>query len=101
MSPCDFWEMDIAEINKFIEVKQNRETQELKLRAYFDHTLAKLVAYSFNSPKEMPSLAMAYSSIFEQEAEEEEWRVFKARFERYAAHKNQVMREGEKNGSDS
>ena len=94
--------MDIAEINKFIEVKQNREIQELKLKAYFDHTLAKLIGYSFNAPNKMPSLCEAYTPIFGQEAKEEEkWRVFKARFERYAAHKNQAMREGVNNGSDS
>lgn len=86
--------MDIAEINHYIEIKGDDKRQELKLRAYFDHTLAVLVGYSLNDPNHMPSLYKAYPTLYKSEAEQEEWRSVKARFERYALQKNSVMNKG-------
>lgn len=72
----DFWNMTLAEVERAIESKKRVILANQKSQAMFDYTLALLIGRSvsriFNSKNEMPTIAVAYPSLFESEENEEE-----------------------------
>lgn len=72
ISEFDFWEMTFAEVERAIASARRREQR----RASFDYVLADLIGRSVarvhNSANTMPTLAEAYPSLFDRQAEAEE-----------------------------
>lgn len=92
--------MTFAEINRAIESAKRKEQRQ----ASFDYILADLIgrsiARSYNSANKMPTLAEAYPSLFDKEAEQEEIQKQKdelsaIRFKQFAQSYNKNFKGGE------
>lgn len=90
--------MTFAEISRAIESAKRREQR----KASFDYVLADLIGRSVarvhNSANKMPSLAEAYPSLFDRQAEEEEIQKRKdelsaLRFRQFAQSYNKKLQE--------
>lgn len=98
LSENEFWEMTFAEIERAIASKRRQEQR----RASFDYILADLIGRSVarvhNSSNTMPTLAEAYPTLFDKQAEEEEIQAQKdklsvLRFKQFAQSYNKKHRE--------
>jgi hypothetical protein len=97
LSENEFWEMTFAEIERALASKKRQEQR----RASFDYILADLIGRSVarvhNSSNTMPTLAEAYPSLFDKQAEEEEIQAQKdklsvLRFKQFAQSYNKKRR---------
>ena len=72
LSEFDYWDMTIAEIQRWIE----GATWRLKNRATFDYRLADLIGVStarmLSNEVELPLIEKVYPELFESEGNEEE-----------------------------
>lgn len=98
LSEKDFWEMTFAEVERAIASKRRQEQR----RASFDYILADLIGRSVarvhNSSNTMPTLAEAYPTLFDKQAEEEEIQAQKdklsvLRFKQFAQSYNKKHQE--------
>lgn len=97
LSENEFWEMTFAEIERALASKRRQEQR----RASFDYILADLIGRSVarvhNSSNTMPTLAEAYPTLFDRQAEEEEIQAQKdklsvLRFKQFAQSYNKKRR---------
>ena len=75
MAETDFWEMTLAELERFFKSYHRQEKARLKEKAVMDYLLADLIGYSVarthSSANKMPELHKHYSFIFEDSEREE------------------------------
>lgn len=65
MSEFEFWDMTIAEINRWLQARFKEKKREERERAAFDYVLASLVVRGF-SKSGMPGIHEAYPTIFNE-----------------------------------
>lgn len=75
MSEASFWDMSIAELDRYFESRVRVEKREAQNKAYFDYILADLVGRSvarvYSKQAELPELYEIYPTLFDsQEAEQ-------------------------------
>ena len=70
----EFWDMTIAEIHRAVDSKIRVRKQDLQEKAYFDYTLANLIAKGVSKvlgdKSEYPAIEQVYTTIFEDVIEE-------------------------------
>lgn len=71
---CEFWEMTIAELNRFIDSWKRKSKIQAQETAVHNYILAGLVtkgiASYFDSNIEFPKIEEVYSNLFNEQAEE-------------------------------
>lgn len=72
----DFWNMTLAEFDRFVSSKRRIQEREAKERASFDYILGDLIGRSlarvYNSSNTYPEIYEAYPAFFEKEKIEEQ-----------------------------
>ena len=72
----DFWEMTLAELDRFIESKKRVELVRAQERACYDYILADLIGKSigrlYSSSTKLPEIAEAYPSLFDSKEVEDQ-----------------------------
>lgn len=101
---CDFWDMTLAEITRFIESKQRIQKKEAQEKASYDYILADLIGRSISrihsSQNKLPSIQEAYPTLFDSAEIEEKVQVKRdeasvARLKQFAQIHNKKYREVE------
>lgn len=74
LTEYDFWNMTLAEFDRFVESKRRLKEQELQEKAYFDWTLGDLIGRSFarvySAKATYPAIYEAYPAIYKKEVVE-------------------------------
>lgn len=105
ITEVDFWDMTIAEINRYIESKIRVKKAKDQEKAYFDYTLADLIGRSvariYSSSNRLPDIAEAYPKLFDSEEmkrkkQEQIDNLSAARFKQFAQTYNNKREEGKK-----
>lgn len=78
--------MSISDVSLVLGSKQARQKELAQLLAWIVYNGAALCGVAINEPKKFPRLEDAFPSLFEHKAQQD-WRVMKARMERYAEMK--------------
>ena len=72
----EFWNMTLAEFDRYISSKRRVQEREAKERASFDYILGDLIGRSiarvYNSSNTYPEIYDAYPAFFEKESIEEQ-----------------------------
>lgn len=67
----DFWEMSLAELNRFFKSRKRLEETKQKTRASFDYILADLIGRSnarlYSSSAKYPQITDIYPTLFDVE----------------------------------
>lgn len=96
ISPDEFWEMSISEVEQVINARLKRQQEQMKLQATMLWKLGNLIAFAAHDPKHYPPLHEAFPGLFQPPQERQtDWRVIKARVASYTALKNARMKGGE------
>ena len=101
-----FWDMTIAEIKRMVESRQRVQKVEAQEKAYFDYTLAILmakgVARAMGDKNSYPTMEEAYPHLFaeiaaKQQAEVEEQKIILSalRFKQFAQSYNKSFKNKE------
>lgn len=102
LSESDFWNMTIAELNRFVESQKRTQKREAQEKATFDYILADLIGRSIarihSSAATYPRLSDTYPSLFESEEVEEKLQEKKdelsaLRFKQFANSFNKKFKE--------
>lgn len=71
LSEADFWQMTLAEVERYIASKKRLIKLEAQEKASFDYTLADLIGRSisriYNSTNKMPDISEVYPTLFNSE----------------------------------
>lgn len=74
ISEYDFWNMTIAEINRWTESKLRQQKHQAKEKASYDYILASLIGRAFatcmSKDATFPEIYEVYPSIFQEEGKE-------------------------------
>lgn len=72
LTEWQFWDMTLAELNRYAESYQRVQKRELEKKAYADYRLADLIGYSmariYSSEVKYPEIYDVYPAIFDREA---------------------------------
>ena len=75
MREVEFWDMSIAELDRYFESRKRVELKEAKEKAYFDYILADLVGRSvgriYSNKATYPEIYEAYPTFFDNQEEQE------------------------------
>lgn len=96
LSPDEFWEMSIGEVEQVVNARLKRRQEQTKLQATMLWKLGNLIAFAAHDPKHYPSLHEAFPGLFRApKGQQTDWRVIKSRMASYTALKNAKMKGGE------
>ena len=102
LTESDFWNMTIAELNRFVESKKRIQKREAQEKASYDYILADLIGRSVarihSSAATYPRLSDAYPALFDSEVVEEKLQEKKdelsaLRFKQFANSFNKKFKE--------
>jgi hypothetical protein len=97
LTEAQFWEMSVAELDRYFESRKRVEQKEAKERAYFDYILADLIGRSvsrvYSNQAKLPELYEVYPTLFdnqeaEQQRQEKLAELSALRFKQYANFHN-------------
>lgn len=75
LSEAEFWDMTLAEINRFADSYRRVQKRQAQEKAYADYHLADLIGYSiariYSSEAKYPEIYEVYPAIFDKKAIEE------------------------------
>lgn len=101
LTEAEFWNMTIAELERYFASRQRMEKQRAQEKATFDYTLAELIGRSiariYNSSNRMPDISEAYPSLFDsqelaEKKQEKQAELSALRFKQFAQSYNQKFR---------
>ena len=103
LSELEFWEMTIAELERYIASRRRVEKVRAQEKASFDYILADLIGKSigriYSSANKLPEISEAYPSLFDSKEIQEQKETKKMelsvlRFKHFAQSYNNKFREG-------
>ncbi|MFZ2538556.1 MAG: hypothetical protein WAX04_06600 [Oscillospiraceae bacterium] len=83
----DFWDLTPKDIMMATEAQQEKQQELIKTLAWLVYNGAALVSIGYNNPKKFPDIHTAFPSLFQEENEQQDWRVTKQRIEDFAKKK--------------
>lgn len=102
LSEAQFWDMSIAELDRYFQSRKRVMERELKEKAYFDYTLAELIGRSmarlYSNSAKYPEIHEVYPNFFKQEEviqkkQEKIAELSALRFKQYANFHNKKFNE--------
>lgn len=105
---CEFWEMTLAELQRFFNSKHRVELNQAQERASFDYILAQVLTRGigclFSSNATMPTVYEVYPTLFEKQQEQQKEKTLEKkallsslRFKQFAdAHNKRFSEKGVK-----
>lgn len=102
LSEFDFWNMTLAEINRYVEAQERIRKREAKERATFDYIHAMLVGRAFSVSKDnpYPEIYEVYPELFdgqskEEKKQEQRTQLSALRFRQFALSHNKKYEEAQ------
>lgn len=93
LTESDFWNMTLAEFDRYVDSKRRLKEQELQEKAYFDWVLGDLIGRSvarvYSEKAKYPDICDAYPAIYKKEEverkrQEEQTRLSALRLQEFA-----------------
>lgn len=104
----DFWEMTLAEFDRFVSSRRRVQEREAKEKATYDYILGDLIGRSlarvYHSSNKYPEIYEAYPALFEKEniEEQRQERTMELSAQRFMAFAESFNKKiAEKEGNDN